>query len=255
MNIPFPTLSDETLGAIADQIDKDGFGVAVNCIDPQALAPLQKDIEKTVDAAGRQYVVFTGRENIQDPFLRELGNSPEFNRAIRTIYEKGTGKRAPAIPFYQVLRCLAGSRGENESYIFHYDSYVVTALVPIIIPTEGMPGDLIMLPNARKIRKTYLGNLIDKLILDNRLSQVILRKLILSGLIKSTKIRMSPGNVYFFWGCRSIHANEPCDQDKVRATALYHYVDPHAESRLRQWLRPQRRQLAIEAGEPKMGAS
>jgi hypothetical protein len=32
---------------------------------------------------------------------------------------------------------------------------------------------------------------------------------------------MIPGNLYFFWGYRTVHANEACDPDKIRATALW----------------------------------
>jgi hypothetical protein len=241
MGVMFPDLSESALQAISEQIDAQGFGVATECISPETLQQVRSFVENSVNESGGQYVVFAGRENIHEPFLRGLGNSPEFVRACKTIYQKGVGKAPPAAPFYQVLRCLSGSRGERESYIFHYDSYVLTALVPIIIPTEGNRGDLVMLPNSRRIRKTYIANLIDKVMLDNKLSQKFLKWAIFSGRLRSTKIRMTPGNIYFFWGCRTIHANEPCDHDKIRATALFHYVDPYANS----WLRRTMRRNAI----------
>jgi hypothetical protein len=50
-------------------------------------------------------------------------------------------------------------------------------------------------------------------------------------------IRMKPGSLYFFWGYRSVHTNEPCDPDKLRATALFHYGDPHQDSRTRALIR------------------
>ena len=43
--------------------------------------------------------------------------------------------------------------------------------------------------------------------------------------------------MYFFWGYRSIHTNEPCDPDKLRATALFHYGDPHRNSKTRAMIR------------------
>jgi hypothetical protein len=39
-----------------------------------------------------------------------------------------------------------------------------------------------------------------------------------------------PGTIYFFWGYRSLHANQPCDPEFRRATALFHFGDPHARS-------------------------
>jgi hypothetical protein len=233
METVFASLSDVDLTAIVDDINSQGFGVATNCIRPEHLAPLRAFIEHRVSDAGGQYVGFTGADAMRDTFLARLASSPEFVRACKAIYEKGTGKSAPDQPFYQVLRCLSGNTGEKHAFIFHYDSYVLTALVPIIMPAQGRLGDLIMLPNSRRFRKSYARNLIDKVLLDNALAQTLLKRFISSGRLKATKVRMSPGNIYFFWGCRSIHANEPCDPDKIRATALFHYVDPHADS----WLR------------------
>ena len=236
MDLLFPSLSEEALSAIVGDINSTGFGVAKNAFNREALAELQSQIEKTVAQGGSEYVVFTGREAIENPSLRNLSSSGEFVRACQRIYEIGTGAMAPASPFYQVLRCLAGNSGEKHSFIFHYDSYVLTALVPIIIPTQGQSGDLLMLPNSRPLRRSYSRNLVDKILLDNKLSQYLLRRLIGSGRLRPTRVRMTPGDVYFFWGSRSIHANEPCGPDKIRATALFHYVDPHADSSLRKML-------------------
>jgi hypothetical protein len=69
--------------------------------------------------------------------------------------------------------------------------------------------------------------LLDKILLDNPISQWLLRY------VSMQKISMVPGNLYLFWGYRSIHANEACDLDKLRATALFHFGDPHINSKLR----------------------
>ncbi|MBB2174813.1 hypothetical protein HLH21_02590 [Gluconacetobacter johannae] len=214
-------------------MNRQGFGVATDCIHPDDLSALRTFIEQKVAAAGGEYIAFTGRDSVSGTFLDALGLSPEFMQACQTIYRKGTGTAPPTAPFYQVLRCLSGKTGEKHAFFFHYDSYVITALVPIIMPTEGKRGDLIMLPNTRRIRSSYFRNLVDKILLDNTLTQVALKHLVRSGYLRPTRVRMLPGNVYFFWGYRSVHANEPCDHDKTRATALFHYANPHAGSRLR----------------------
>jgi hypothetical protein len=53
----------------------------------------------------------------------------------------------------------------------------------------------------------------------------------------ATAVAMKPGNIYFFWGYRSIHANEPCDPNQIRATALLHFGDPYKASQARTFLR------------------
>jgi hypothetical protein len=93
-----------------------------------------------------------------------------------------------------------------------------------------MAGDLLMYPNTRKVRKTYLRNALDKVMLDNPISQRILRTAVNTERFSPKRIKMQPGNLYFFWGYRSIHTNEPCDADKVRATALFHFANPHAKA-------------------------
>ena len=48
---------------------------------------------------------------------------------------------------------------------------------------------------------------------------------------------MVPGNAYFFWGYQTIHSNEACDPEAVRATAIYHFANPHAASSFRSQVR------------------
>jgi hypothetical protein len=213
-----------------------GYGVAENCISPEALADLRRHVQDSVSKTGGEYIAFGGPDALRGTFLQEMARSANFQALCRDLYTIGTHKPAPPVSFYQLLRCLAGKTGQQNAWFFHYDSYVLTVLVPILIPTDGQPGDLILFPNTRPVRKTYLGNLVDKILLDNPLTQMLLRKGVQSGRMRPEKIRMTPGNVYFFWGCRSVHTNEPCDADKIRATALFHYVDPHAHSWLRKTL-------------------
>ncbi len=251
----FPSLPSSAAINLVNEMNTRGYGVAENCISPEALADLRRLIYDSVDNTGGEYTVFTGAGAIQGTFLQELAKSANFQDICRGLYNIGTHKPAPPVTFYQVLRCLAGKTGEQHAYRFHYDSYVLTILVPILIPTEGQPGHLIMFPNTRPVRKTYLGNLIDKLLLDNPLTQNRLRKDVLSGRLTPERIQMQPGNAYFFWGCRSIHTNEPCDPNKIRATALFHYVDPYADSWLRKALLTLRnRKPQMSVAEPEVKA-
>ena len=226
----FPSLPSAAAIALVGDMNTRGYGVAENCISSEALASLRRH----------------AHDAMRGTFLQDLAASANFQTLCRELYSSGMKKPAPPVSFYQLVRCLAGKTGEQNAWFFHYDSYVLTVLVPILIPTEGQPGDLIMFPNTRPLRRTYLGNLIDKLFLHNHLTQNWWRKGVLSGRLKPERIQMQPGNAYFFWGCRSIHTNEPCDLDKIRATALFHYVDPYADSWLRKAL------LKLRNAQPQM---
>jgi hypothetical protein len=221
---------------IADRINHDGFAVVENFVKYDDLKTAQKFVKDAVAANGGNCLHIDGHENLSGTFLYDLPKDPEFVKLCKGIFESGTGKPAPDTEFYQILRCLSGDLVQKHSMVFHYDSYILTALIPILIPTEGKPGDLIVLPNTRPLRKTYLHNLFDKMMLDNKYTQKRLKSLWERGSKRITKIKMVPGNLYFFWGYRSIHTNEAVDPHNIRSTALLHLGNPHQGSKLRTML-------------------
>jgi hypothetical protein len=222
--------SHAAIATLVEDIDRTGFGVLPGFVGAGELARMRAFVGRAVKDAGGEYVGFIGPDSVAGSGLDELARSPHFHDMIKAIYERGTGCKAPEQEFYQVLRCLSGNSARRHSYLFHYDSYVVTVLIPIEMPAVGMRGDLLMLPNTRNIRNSYVANVIDKIILDNPLSQALLRYLSRTNLIRLTRITLVPGNAYFFWGYRSVHTNEPCDAARVRATALFHFANPHART-------------------------
>jgi hypothetical protein len=218
---------------LADRINHDGFVVVEDFVQYDNLKNTQKFVKDAVAANGGNYLHIAGHEKLSGTFLYDLPNNSEFISLCRGIFERGTGKASPKTAFYQILRCLSGDLVQKHSMVFHYDSYVLTALIPILIPTDGQPGDLILLPNTRPFRKTYLCNLFDKMMLDNPFTQKLLRNRWERGSKDIVKIKMVPGNLYFFWGYRSIHTNEAIDPHNIRATALLHFGNPHEGSKLR----------------------
>jgi hypothetical protein len=229
-----PEISRKTITDLVADMNRVGFGVLSCYLELADLEDLRQFVETAVAAAGGESV-FPGEEAVAGTLLEKLSAAPAFVNLLYQIYEQGSGRAAPNQSLYQVLRCLKGKSGLKHAFRFHYDSYVVTALLPVIIPSQGSPGHLVMAPNRRPVRSSYFFNLLDKIILDNPVTQFLLRHAFKSGLLKLKQIRMVPGNLYLFWGYRSVHANEPCDLDKIRATALFHFGDPHAGSSLRRF--------------------
>jgi hypothetical protein len=222
--------NDARAEKLVGEIERNGFGILPDFVNPEQLQAMQAFVNEAVRKSDGAYAGFTGPDEVAGSGLDTLARSETFRELVECIYERGTGRPAPKQDYYQILRCLTGRSAAPHSYIFHYDSYVLTVLVPVAIPTEGQRGDLIMLPNFRRLRSTYLANIIDKLLLDNPATQKLLRWLHRRKKLKITRLALQPGSAYFFWGYRSIHTNEPCDMGHIRATALFHYANPHAES-------------------------
>jgi hypothetical protein len=226
-------VSDRTVRGLVAEVERTGFAVLPDFISPEPLRKLQEFVVATVRTAGGEYTVLKGKGAVAGTLLAELPDHPAFQSLARRIYEGATASAAPDQSIYQVLRCLAGETGRKESFTFHYDSYVVTMLLPILIPTVGQRGDLVMAPNIRPIRSSYVWNLQDKIFIDNRLTQFALRRLYQTGVLKLNRVELTPGNLYVFWGYRTLHMNEPCEIENIRATALLHFGDPHGDSPLR----------------------
>lgn len=218
---------------LVHDMNSEGYACIENFIKPEALSQMRGFVAAAVRESQGNYVCFKDIRDLSGSSLDELFASPDFKKLITAVFERGAGRKAPNSDFYFVLRCLTGPDAFKHSFMFHYDSFVVTAMVPIDMP---IGGDLIMLPNTRPIRSSYTANLVDKLLLDNKLSQIFLGRMARHKPESFSRIKPIPGNLYLFWGYRSIHANEACDPAKVRSTALYHFADPHAHSRFKKLL-------------------
>jgi hypothetical protein len=230
MSVQIPEVSSTQVAELVHQLNTAGYASVPNYVHPDDLARMRGFVGKAMETSGHEYIGFGGPAAVEGSGLEDFYASPAFTGLIKTIYEQGTGRPAPEQALYHVLRCLSGQTGQKHAWMFHYDSYVVTALIPIQIPVEGKTGDLLMFPNTRNIRPAYLFNAMDKVLLDNRLTQKLLRASVERNRLKPVRIRMQPGNLYLFWGYRTVHTNEPCDVDQVRATALFHFANPHRKA-------------------------
>jgi hypothetical protein len=230
-------ISDSAVSQMAADIERDGYCCLPSYVSGPDLLQMQEFASGIVGNSGRTSVSLKSREQLSGTKFEELANSKSFQELFSKLYEIAAKKPSPEVEFYQVLRCLTGQDIARESLIFHYDSFLITALVPVLIPTKGQRGDFLMFPNTRRIRSTYLTNLIDKVLVDNKLSQWVFKRVAQSNRFGVKRISLVPGNLYFFWGYRSIHTNEPCDPDQLRSTALFHFADPHANSQLKARLR------------------
>jgi hypothetical protein len=235
--MPYSTFSDAQVASLIKAIDSDGYAVLPGWASPAQLKELQTLVTDTVAAAGNDYVALSGRQPVQGSPLDDWGSSRDFVDLCRRITEGATGQRSSDTTLTQTLRCLTGNGGRRESLIFHYDSFVLTTIMPVCMPESGERGDLLMLPNRRRLRHSYLRNLVDKVLVDNKWVQTYLKNRFAMDDKAFTRIAMQPGHMYLFWGYRSLHTNLPVAEDALRATAVFHYHNVHGSSSLASRLR------------------
>ena len=163
-------ITDAEVARIVADINRHGYGTLSNYVQEEELEPVRAIAHAAVRVSGGEYVCFTGPDALAGTVLGQLPQSAAFKDLCRRLYELGANETAPEVDFYQIFRCLQGTTGQSHSYRFHYDSYVLTALLPVEIPEKGLRGDLLVIPSTRRIRRRYLSNVLDKLIVDNKMN-------------------------------------------------------------------------------------
>jgi hypothetical protein len=241
-------VTDAEIDQLLSEMDGSGAGRLRDIVPHDTIKAARAYVAKELHSHSNEYFSYCGREAVAGSVIAHLGSLPALHKILVQVYERGTRKIAPAAGLYQVLRVVTGKTGLRQAYLFHFDAYVVTAVVPIAIPRrDHKRGDLIVYPKLRRVRKRLLLNLLEKLLLQNALARRAVRLNLIRRILGAKVLRMKPGDMYFFWGYQSLHANEPCAIDSVRATVSFHFGDPHENSVLAKYVeaRHQKHQRAL----------
>ncbi|MBE7927360.1 hypothetical protein INQ33_07095 [Pseudomonas saudiphocaensis] len=223
---------DETITRLAAEIDQNGFAILENYLSPEMLEQGRTFITQQTQQHNGEYFAIHGIEALSGSLPASLALSTPLREMLSELYKTQTG-RAPSVEeqVFPVIRCLQGKSGLKQSHFYHFDATAVTALLPLYIPTEGEHcGDLIIFPNLRPVRFNALFNVIEKAVLHNGFSQKMVALAVKRGWMRPIRLELEPGNLYLFWGYRSLHANDECDPALLRATALFHFGNPHHDS-------------------------
>jgi hypothetical protein len=232
-------ITDAEAARIAAEINCRGYGTLSNYVSEAELKPVRAIARAAVRASGGEYALWAGTDAFAGTVLSELPHSAAFRDLCRRLLEHGAGNAAGEADFYQTFRCIQGGTAQSRrhSYAFHYDGCVLTTILPVAIPENAPHGDLLIIPNTRSIRRWYLSSLLETNLVKSAPVQLILRMLARRRKLNTIAVRLKPGDIYFLWGYRSLHANEACGRDTLRATAIFQYGNPHEHTRLCTMLR------------------
>lgn len=220
--------------ALAQSMDDDGVGVLYDIVPPAVLAKLRNGVAELVEQQGSRYFGFSGAQWISGTCLAPLFEDAGLHALLRQLYVRKMGTPPPNDGILPVMRVLSGKQGIRHSNNFHYDSYVISILLPVLIPNgpNEPPGNLVMFPNLRNARRSVLLNILEKVVVEKLLGR-LWRSPRVQKWLSATVVTLTPGNLYFIWGMRSLHANQACAPSRVRCTVLLHFGDPHESSVLK----------------------
>jgi len=223
--------SELLLNSIVDELQKNGFYCLENAIDPYQLTGLKSDVLKYIEVKGKRYFsIINPNHDIASNF-NNFEKSDRLKKYLCELAKVGLSKNFDSSEILSVLRVVTGKNSESQSFKFHYDATVITALIPIIIPNGDLEksGHLLAFKNFRNIRSSPFINILEKLLYQNKLTQFILSRIVVQDL-KKYACTVREGNIYFFYGYRTLHANLPVDPSYIRASLLMHFGNPHSNS-------------------------
>jgi hypothetical protein len=234
---PLQAVSRADVEELSSAMNGNGVGVLRQVISDSLLEQARSYVKQQLEKHNGRYFSLGGLEWIAESPLDAVFHSEGFRAVLKGLYEKAMGSSPPSDRITPLIRVLSGTLGLRHSNLFHYDSYVVTALVPILIPTrpDELPGHLVMFPNLRNVRSHAVVNIIEKALVESGAGRRLWSSRWVQRVLGARVVSLEPGNIYFFWGMRSLHANQPCLPESVRSTALFHFGDPHEKSIFKQF--------------------
>ena len=251
MNSPLTFVASEAyLDSLTRRLDSEGVVCIDHAVEPDSLARWRSQLAAHLEEQGQRYFSIIQPWQEEGSAYGELAKDSNFRSLLTGLTRRGIPGRQTDDDIYNVLRVIAGPDGKKNSLMFHYDASVITVLIPLAIP-EGKPedaGDLVAYCNHRPVRGNSVVNAIDKAVFQNPLVRKIYSRRIEERSDDRNIFRLKPGNIYLFWGYRTLHANLGCKANSLRATLLFHHGDPHCGSvvtRSIKWSRTLRERLNL----------
>jgi hypothetical protein len=227
----FVRVDVQSAQALAQSMDDDGVGVLDDIVPAAILTKLRSGVAELVGQQGARYFGFSGSQWVTGTCLAQLFEDSALHALLRELYVRKMGALPPSERIYPVMRVLSGKQGVRHSNNFHYDSYAISILLPILIPNDPgeLAGHLVMFPNLRNARRLAIVNIVEKAIVEKLLAR-FWRSPRVQKWLSVKVVTLKPGNLYFIWGLRSLHANQACAPSSIRCTVLFHFGDPHENS-------------------------
>ncbi|CAE6850097.1 hypothetical protein R75461_07427 [Paraburkholderia nemoris] len=226
-------LSEADIDALARVMDTFGVAVLRNVVPAAVLAQMRDFIENEMRQNG-QGSGLAGSDWVSASPLAALGCSPAFHDILLALWERAMQRLAPDVEVAASLRVLGGTVRLRHPWRFHYDSCVVTALIPL--PGRDRPDEpygVVLDPGWRPVRRRSSATTPENAVVNHPLVRPIWRTPTVRDRLSPHVIPVHPGNIYFFRGMQSLHGHPPRLPERVRSIALFHFGDPHAASFLK----------------------
>ena len=138
------TVSPEKVNEITALIKEEGFFCLDGAVKKSFLEELKDSVNGLIDIHGKRYFSLIhphqGKEKVNLPF-EDIFKSSDFNSLLNKLSNAMSITKIDNSEGFNILRVVTGDKTDDQSLKFHYDSTLITALIPIFIP-EGLESSL-----------------------------------------------------------------------------------------------------------------
>lgn len=214
---------------VALRLNREGIVTIEGAISEAWLQRARAEVAHRIETNGKGFLSTIDVASEEGSVTAEIvDHSPELHEFLRSVVRHGAENAKLQERIYNVLRIINSRDGQLASLGFHFDSHALTALVPVIIPEEGLldSGHLAAWCNRRTFQTSLWLNLAHKLWFQRRSVSERLWRNIQQSPERYVHV-LRPGTITLFWGYRTLHANTPCRPDTTRCTLLLHVGEPN----------------------------
>ena len=231
MNAELIKLGNISASWLANRLDNDGVVQLRDVISDEWLESLRVWLtDHIADHGDGDFLIAEADQEIGSP-AHQLVSDP----ALQQLFRETASLRLPEAVAGQQIQCgipvRAGTGRKFRSRLFHYDTSVLTMLVPIFIPRAelGTCGELAAFGNKRPFRRSVASHLVDLILTYNSAYRRRVTKAVLDAPEKYI-VDFQPGDACVFWGYRTYHGNLNCAPGLIRATLVLQYGEVHSDS-------------------------
>lgn len=216
---------------LATQLDEVGVVRLRDVFAPRWIDAMRETVTTRIAEHGDGDLLVGQPDQIVGSAAHQLINHPE----LRRLFDDVARLKRPDVSADSTTRCHLHIRNgfapKAPSNLFHFDSSVLTMVVPIVIPEAavGNCGELVAFGNKRPFRRFVASHLVDKILTHNSLyRRHLLMKV--SETPEDYLVDIRPGDAYLFWGYRQLHGNLVCAPGLLRASLIVMFGDVHSDS-------------------------
>ena len=224
------------LDQINNSLKSNGYVVVKNFLTDDTNVKLKNYINTKIKDLNNKDRFSLNEDELQDTIISEFITSTEFRLFCENFKEKNFFENLKFNSHY-LINFSKKKKKTDEYFSFHYDAFINTIIIPININNENKSNfsmSLELIPNYRKLTSSMILNLIQKLLIQNKLFKFFSNTIFFKFFFKSKNVKINFDEILIFNGFRTLHSHSIStdNTEKEKARLIIHVYNPFINNKL-----------------------